>query len=77
MEAINELIAKSQSQAQQMLSASGYYSHDNTFDIINTPRTELAASHDNSVDSDTSFTGANVVTSSPRKPHVAFASPRK
>lgn len=79
MEAINEIIAKSQTQAQAMLAASGYY--DDPQKSLYSPRADFKDSPDNSLASDLSFNsiGPMVIPpytgSSPTK--VKTGSPRK
>ncbi|XP_060068829.1 myosin-7-like [Ylistrum balloti] len=81
MEAINEIIAKSQTQAQAMLAASGYY--DDPQKSLYSPRTDYRGSPDNSLASDMSFnsTGPIVIPpytgSSPTKVTAGAMSPRK
>ncbi|XP_021365614.1 uncharacterized protein LOC110458296 isoform X2 [Mizuhopecten yessoensis] len=81
MEAINEIIAKSQTQAQAMLAASGYY--DDPQKSLHSPRTDYRGSPDNSLASDLSFssTGPMVIPpytgSSPTKVKAGTLSPRK
>lgn len=66
MEAINEIIARSQSQAQAMLAAGGYF--DDTLRSIGSPRYDYHASPDNSLAEDFSFSSTAPAMYQPSSP---------
>lgn len=69
MEAINEIIARSQSQAQAMLSSGNFL--DDSMKSLGSPRVIFNESPDNSICSDMSFNSTIAVLdneSTPRKP---------
>ena len=65
MEAINEIIARSQSQAQAMLSTANYL--DESYKSLASPRVTFDTSPDNSICSDMSFNSTIAVIPEPAK----------
>lgn len=75
MEAINEIIARSQTQAQVMLSSGNYL--DDTMKSLASPRVTFDNSPDNSISSDMSFNSTIAVINDPSPSRPMKSTPRK
>ena len=75
MEAINEIIARSQTQAQAMLSAGNYL--DDSLKSLASPRVTFDTSPDNSICSDMSFNSTIAVHNESSPKNIRKSTPKK